>query len=103
MESDAQRFLKGVYEELAEWDTTSRHLAAIVFDPDTGDLKTLTRIQPHGEGYPELPAILEMIAAKCTTDRIGVSQLRRITFLEIEINLEWMNDAAQIQVSSFPI
>jgi hypothetical protein len=103
MEPEAQRFLKGVYDELAEWDTTSRHLVAIVFDPVTGEFKTLTRIQPHADGYPELRAILEMVAAKCTADRIDLSQLRRIAFLETEINLEWVNDAGQLQVSSFPL
>jgi hypothetical protein len=60
------------------------------FDPESGHVHVLTRERAHAKGYPDLVSTLKNIGQTCAKDRIGVQQLRRIDFLEQEINLELM-------------
>jgi hypothetical protein len=102
MEAEIRRFFKGLRDELAEWDTGSRHLAAIVFDPGTGEVETPIRTKPHDAAYPELAEILEKIEQACIVNRIAVSGLRRIDLLDEEFTLTWIGAGQRESVMGFP-
>lgn len=103
MASDVAEFLDAVCQDLADNGKTSRDLVALEFDVETAKIDALTREERHEPQYPELATILGTIGRNCDADGIAVHQLRRITFLEEEVNLELIDDDGEPMVYSYQI
>jgi hypothetical protein len=99
MASDAAEFLDEVCERLTEEGKTSRHLAALEFDSEIEHFDVLIREKPHVKGYPELADILDELSHACAEHGVSVRQLRRITFLEEEVNLTLIDVEGEQEVS----
>jgi len=99
----AEDFFKALCQDMSERGTTSRELVALEFDPETGEISVVGGVAVHAAGYPALETILEKIGKICVADEIGVHQLRRITFLEEHITLEWVSRTGKRETHTYPL
>ena len=92
----------GLQRELASRGMTGRELLAVAFDHHRGKIELVTRRQPLGPDYPDLPTVLAQIACTCVKDAIALSQFRRIVFAEKQVSFELVDawGAPQIYVYS---
>jgi hypothetical protein len=88
---DMTDFLRDVAKDLARSGITSRNLAALVFDAEGMDIEVQTCATEHGFSYPPLAILLDTIGRSCAADHITVDQLRRLTFFEKEVRLEYVD------------
>jgi hypothetical protein len=96
-------FFKALCQDMTERGTTSRELVALEFDPESGEISVLGGVAGHAADYPALKAILEKIGRACVADGIAVHQLRRITFLEEQVTLEWVSRTGKWELHTYPI
>jgi hypothetical protein len=87
----AEDFFEALCQDMIGRGTSSRELVALEFDPESGEISVIGRTAPLAAGYPALRTVLKYIGKVCVADGIGVHQLRRITFFEGEIVLEWVS------------
>ncbi len=102
MDLNADDFFRALCQDMTERGTTSRELVALEFDPESGDISVLGGAAVHAAGYPALEAILEKIGTACVADGIAVHQLRRITFLEEQVILEWVSHTGEWELRTYP-
>jgi hypothetical protein len=101
---DVACFLRKIGEELADHKTSARELAALAFEADGRDISVQIRRDLLSPFYPPLDTILDKIGATCLAQGITVGQLRRISFLEVEIRVELTDDGGETSaVHSYPI
>jgi hypothetical protein len=103
MDLGVVEFLNGVGADLTANGITSRNLVALEFDPETAEVEVLTRETSLLEGYPDLATVLGNIGQTCAEDQIRVDQLRRIAFFEKEISLEFVSEADEQVVYTYPL
>ncbi len=99
----AEDFFEALSQDMIERGTTSRELVALEFDPESGEISVFGGAAVHAADYPALKTILEKIGKICVADEIGVHQLRRITFLEEHITLEWVSRTGKWELHTYPI
>jgi hypothetical protein len=100
---NAEDFFKALCQDMTERGTTSRELVALEFDPESGEISVFGGAAVHGAGYPALKTIFERIGRACVADGIAVHRLRRITFLEEQITLEWVSHTGKWELDTYPI
>ena len=103
MDLNAEDFFKALGQGMTERGTTSRELVGLKFDPESGEISVFGGAAAHAAGYPALETILKNIGKICVADGIGVHQLRRITFLEDQIALEWVSHTGKWELRTYPI
>ena len=103
MDLTAEDFFNALCQDMSERGTTSRELVALEFDPESGEISVFGGAAVHAAGYPALKTILEKIGKICVADEIGVHQLRRITFWEEHITLEWVSRTGTRELHTYPI
>jgi len=103
LDLNADDFFRALCQDMTERGTTSRELVALEFDPESGDISVLGGAAVHAAGYPALETILEEIGRACVADGIAVHQLRRITFLEEQVTLEWVSRTGKWELHTYPI
>jgi hypothetical protein len=89
--------------ELANRGMTGRELLAVAFDHHRGKIELVTRRQPFGADYPDLPTVLAQIACTCVKNAIAPSQFRRIVFAEKQISFELVDAWGGPQVYVYSI
>jgi hypothetical protein len=99
----AEDFFKTLCQDMTKRGTTSRELVALVFDPESGEISIFGGVVVHAAAYPALETILEKIGRACVADEIGVHQLRRITFLEEQVTLEWVSRTGKWELHTYPV
>jgi len=99
----AEGFFKTLCQDMTKRGTTSRELVALEFDPESGEISVFGGVVVHAADYPALETILEKIGRACVADGIGVHQLRRITFLEEQVTLEWVSRTGKWELHTYPI
>lgn len=101
---DTASFLNEIADKLANGSLSSRELASLDFEADGRDISIRVRSTPHPSWYPPIRLILGKIGNTCVDRGVTVSQLRRITFEEREINLELsQRDRSAGKIFTFPI
>lgn len=101
---DTASFLNEIADKLANGNVSSRELASLDFEADGRDISIRVRSTPHPSWYPPLRLILGKIGNTCVDRGVGLSQLRRITFGEREINVELgQRDGPTGKIFTFPI
>jgi hypothetical protein len=103
LDLNAEDFFKALCQDMTERGTTSRELVALEFDPESAEISALGGVAVHAAGYPALKTVLEKIGRACVADGIAVHRLRRITFLEEQITLEWVSCTGNRQLNAYPI
>ena len=103
MDLNAEDFFKALCQDMTDRGTTSRELLALEFDPESGEISVFGGAEVHAADYPALETILKNIGKICVADGIGVHQLRRITFLEEQIVLEWVSHTGKWELRTYPI
>jgi hypothetical protein len=103
LDLNAEDFFKALCQDMTERGTTSRELVALEFDPESAEISAIGGVAVHAAGYPALRTILEKIGRACVADGIAVHWLRRITFLEERITLEWVSRAGKWELHTYPI
>jgi hypothetical protein len=101
--SEVAGLLAELEDELDSRGTTSRDVLAVAFDAADGAVRVALRRPPLDAGYPQLSVVFAEISRACAQDQIGVSQLKRIFFLEKEVKLELVNASGEAEVYVFPI
>jgi hypothetical protein len=99
----AEDFFRALCQDMTKRGTTSRELLALEFDPESGEISAFGRAATLAAGYPALGTVLKYIGKVCVADGIGVHQLRRITFCEGEIVLEWASGTGKWEDRTCPI
>jgi len=101
---DTASFLNDIADKLAKGSMSSRELASLDFEAEGRDISIRVRSSPHPSWYPPLGLILSQIGSTCVERRVSLSQLRRITFEEREINVELsQRDGGGGKIYTFPI
>jgi hypothetical protein len=101
---DTACFLNEIADKIAKGSLSSRELASLDFEADGRDISIRVRSTPHPSWYPPLRLILGKIGNTCVDRGVTLSQLRRITFEEREINVELsQRDGPAGRIFTFPI
>lgn len=98
---DVAQFLNDVAGDLVKAGVHSRRLSALAFEADGMDIAVRTARTEHVETYPPLGDILDRVGRHCLAEGIAVEQLRQITFLDEEINLEVASRHGQPAIHSY--
>jgi hypothetical protein len=103
LDLNAEDFFKALCQDMTDRGTTSRELVGLEFDPESWEVSVFGGAAAHAAGYPALETILKNIGKICVADGIGVHQLRRITFWEVHITLEWVSRTGKWELHTYPI
>jgi hypothetical protein len=101
--SEIAAMLAELEDELDSRGATSRDVLAMAFDAADGAVRVVLRQRPLDSGYPQLSVVFDEIARTCAENRIAFDQLKRIFFLENEVELELVNGSGQAEVYVFPV
>jgi hypothetical protein len=99
----AEDFFEALCQDMIGRGTNSRELVALEFDPESGEISVIGGAAVHAASYPPLKTILEMIGKACVADGIAVLGLRRITFLEEQITVEWLSRTGRWETHTYPL
>src|ERR1700741_3693693 len=99
---DVATFLDDLCDDLVGCGTTSRQIAALEFAAEGRDINVRPCRERHS-AYPDLDAIVARIAPALSAQGVAVGQLRRMTFLDTEINLELVEGDGRIRACSWPL
>ena len=101
---DTASFLNDIADKLAKGSMSSRELASLDFEAEGRDISIRVRSSLHPSWYPPLDLILSQIGSTCVERGVTLSQLRRITFEEREINVE-LSQRGRVggKIYTFPI
>ena len=86
---DIAEYLRELGEDLARSPIAPSELVALVFEANGRDIDVRTKPKAHPSSYPALGGILGVIGTSCATEGIAVSQLRRITFGDRQVTVEF--------------
>lgn len=100
---DAAEFLYDLADDLARIGVTSRDLVALVIEANGLDIDVRTRHRAHPDSYPALDRLLSTIAARCAEDSITLRQLRRVTFTDRQVDIEYLGQDDRFETCSLPI
>lgn len=96
-------FLDDVAYDLARAGFAARQLVALEFAESGRDINVKARKSQNHMQYPNLQDIFDEIGRKCLTQGIDAEHLRRITFFEEKVSLQFMGKTGQAEICSFPI
>lgn len=86
---DAAEYLRDLARDLARGAVASSDLVALVFEANGLDVQVITKRKAHSASYPALGDMLGVIGSNCVEEGIAVSQLRRITFADHQVTVEF--------------
>ena len=95
--------LKKVSYQLVRTGLTSEELVELVFEADGRDIDVRTQRSSKRVAYPPLAGLLGALGSRCAKDNVTVGQLRRITFSDQLIKLEFVGRHDRLQSNSYPI
>lgn len=95
--------LEQVSYQLVRTGLTSEELVALVFEADGRDIDVRTQRNSNRATYPPLFKLLGDVGSRCANDNVTVKQLRRITFSDRSIMLEFVGQHDRLQSHSYPI
>jgi hypothetical protein len=87
--ADIAEYLRDLGEDLARSPIAPSELVALVFEANGRDIDVRTKPKAHPSSYPALRDILGVIGTSCVKEGITVSQLRRITFGDRQVTVEF--------------
>jgi hypothetical protein len=99
--TDITTFLGKLAAGLARGRINSSDVVALVFENNGLDIDVRTKRKAHPESYPKLGELLGMIGAQCAKDKIAVERLRRITFSERHVGVEFLGEHDQLEARSY--
>jgi hypothetical protein len=88
--ADIAEYLRDLGEDLARSPIAPSELVALVFEANGRDIDVRTKPKAHPSSYPALRDILGVIGTSCVKEGITVSQLRRITFGDRQVTVEFV-------------
>ena len=100
---DAAEYLRDLAEGLARSRIAASELVALVFEANGLDIDVRTKPKAHPSSYPALRQILGVIGTSCVKEEITVSQLRRITFGDRQVTVEFARKDARQETRSYSI
>ena len=100
---DAAEYLRNLAEALARSPIAPSELVALVFEANGRDIDVRTKPKSHPSSYPPLREIFSVIGTSCVKEAITVSQLRRITFGDRQVTVEFAGKDERLVTRSFPI
>ena len=100
---DAADYLRNLAEALARSPIAPSELVALVFEANGRDIDVRTKPKAHPSSYPALRDMLGVIGTSCVKEGITVSQLRRITFGDRQVTVEFAGKDERSVTRSFPI
>jgi hypothetical protein len=100
---DAAEYLRNLAEALARSPIAPSELVALVFEAHGRDIDVRTKSKSHPSSYPPLREIFSVIGTSCVKEAITVSQLRRITFGDRQVTVEFAGKDERLVTRSFPI
>jgi hypothetical protein len=100
---DTAEYLRELAEDLGRSAIVPSELVALVFEANGLDIDVRTRRKAHPSSYPPLRDMLGGIGTICVKDGIAVSQLRRITFADREVIVEFAATADRAETHSYSI
>jgi hypothetical protein len=100
---DVSNFLRALARSLLRSKITSTEIAALVFNEDGRDINVLTKAGAHPASYPPIADLLDEIGSRFAEREISVGQLRRISFLDQEIKLEFVDQHGQLNSYNWPL
>jgi hypothetical protein len=100
---DAADYLRNLAEALARSPIAPSELVALVFEANGRDIDVRTKPKAHPSSYPALRDMLGVIGTSCVREGITVSQLRRITFGDRQVTVEFAGKDERSVTRSFPI
>lgn len=86
---DAGEYLRDLADDLARSPIAASELVALVFEANGRDIDVRTKPKAHPSSYPPLREMLDMIGTGCVKEGITISQLRRITFGDRQVTVEF--------------
>ena len=100
---DIAEYLRDLASDLARSPISASELVALVFEANGRDIDVRTKAKAHPSSYPALREMLGVIGASCAKEGITVSQLRRITFADWHVILEFMGKDEKSATRSYSI
>jgi hypothetical protein len=100
---DVSDYLRALARSLLRSKITSTDITALVFHQDGRDINVLTKAGAHPASYPPIADLLDRIGGRFAEREISVGQLRRITFLDQEIKLEFVDQHGQLNSHNCPL
>ena len=94
---DAAEYLRDLAKDLERTSVAGRELVALVFEANGRDIDVRTGRNAHPKTYPALRDLLCGTGASCVKDGIAVGQLRRITFAERQVTIEFEGKDGRVQ------
>jgi hypothetical protein len=100
---DAAEYLRDLAGDLARTALASGDLVALMFEANGLDIEVRTKRKVHPSSYPALGDLLSAIGTNCVKDGIAVSQLRRITFADLHVNVEFIGQGEKLEKRAYSI
>ena len=100
---DIAEYLRDLASDLARSPISASELVALVFEANGRDIDVRTKPKAHPSSYPALREMLGVIGASCAKEGITVSQLRRITFADWHVIVEFMGKDERPATRSYSI
>jgi hypothetical protein len=100
---DTAEYLRELAEDLARSAIVPSELVGLVFEANGLDVDVRTKRKAHPSSYPPLRDMLSGIGTICAKDGIAVSQLRRITFADRELIVEFAGTGEPGETRSYSI
>lgn len=100
---DAAAYLRDLADYLGRASVAPGELAALVFEANGLDVDIRTRRKAHASPQPALRDMLGGLGSNCSTAGIAVSQLRRITFADRHVTVEFTGSDGRLQTRDYSI
>ena len=100
---DTAEYLRDLASDLARSPIAPSELVALVFEANGRDIDVRTKPKAHPSSYPALREMLGVIGTSCAKEGITVSQLRRITFGDWHVTVEFTGKDERPATRSYPI
>ena len=100
---DVSNFLRALARSLLRSKITSTEIAALVFQEEGRDINVLTGAGAHPASYPPIADLLDRIGSGFAESEMSVGQLRRITFMDQEIKVEFVDQHGQLNSYNWPL
>jgi hypothetical protein len=98
---DAAEYLRDLAKYLARIAIAPSELVALVFEANGLDVDIRTKRRAHAFSPPPLRDLLGGLGANCAKEGITVSQLRRITFADREVTVEFAAGDGRLQTRGY--
>ena len=100
---DAAEYLRDLVEDLARSSIAASELVALVFEANGRDIDVRTKHKAHPSSYPALREMLDVIGRSCVNEGIAPSQLRRISFGDRQVTVEFAGKDEQQETRIYSI